>query len=221
MRPYYERNGITIYHGDCRDVLPELETDALLLTDPPYGVQLNTGYASAQRGNLTAAHDYPPVYGDDQPFYPNHLLTFSAIVLWGANYYADRLPAEGQWLVWDKRDGVGYNDQADCELAWTRGTSGTVPRIYRHLWNGMLKASERDARRVHPTQKPVALMRWCIGFFPHCETVVDAYMGGGSTLRAAMDLGRRAIGIEIEERYCEIAAKRLSQEVLPLEVRET
>lgn len=165
MKPYYEQGGIAIYHGDAWAILPELEAE-LVLSDPPYGVNLNTSYASTSRGNKTAAHDYPRVHGDDKPFDPTALLRFPNVVLWGANYYADRLPPQGQWLVWDKRDGIGYNDQADCELAWTRGTSGTVPRIYRHLWNGMLKDSERDQRRVHPTQKPLALMRWCLNFFP-------------------------------------------------------
>lgn len=213
MTPYYSDDLVTIYHGDAREL--DIAAD-LVLTDPPYGVNLNTSYASAKRGSLTAAHDYPPVHGDDKPFDPSWLLRYRALVLWGANYYADRLPASGQWLVWDKRDGVGYNDQADAELAWTRGTGGTVPRLFVHRWNGMLKASERDERRLHPTQKPVALMRWCLGFFPDATTVLDPYMGSGSTLVAAKDLGRKAIGIEIEEAYCERAAQRCSQEVLGL-----
>lgn len=212
--PYYDRDGITIYHGDARQIVPLLDGVDLVLTDPPYGVSLNTSYASAKRGNKTEAHDYPPVHGDDEPFDPSFLLGFQNVVLWGANYYADKLPPQGQWLVWDKRDGVGYNDQADCELAWSRGTKGTVPRIYRHMWNGMLKASERDERRVHPTQKPVALMRWCLDFYPVAETVLDPFMGSGTTLRAAADLGRRAIGIEINEDYCRIAVERLRQGVL-------
>jgi site-specific DNA-methyltransferase (adenine-specific) len=216
MKPYYQDASVTIYHGDCRDVLPLVPDSAVCITDPPYGVSLNTAYKSNQRGVLAGANDYPPVHGDDQPFNPAHLLRFSGVVLFGANYYADKLPPRGSWLVWDKRDGSGFNDQADAELAWVGGVSGTVPRLFAHRWNGMIKASERDARRVHPTQKPVALMSWCLSFFPSATLIVDPYMGSGPTLRAAKDKGLRAVGIEIEERYCEIAARRCSQEVLDL-----
>jgi site-specific DNA-methyltransferase (adenine-specific) len=222
VNPYYSDDSCTIYHGDCRVFLAESPCNAppldLVLTDPPYGVNLNTAYRASQRGPLAGANDYPSVYGDDAPFDPAPFLTLAAgVVLWGANYYADKLPPRGSWLVWDKRDGSGFNDQADCELAWMDGVRGTVPRIFAHRWNGMIKASERDQARVHPTQKPLALMRWCLGFFPDAEYVLDPFMGSGTTLRAAKDFGRKAIGIEIEERYCEIAAKRLAQEVLDLE----
>lgn len=220
MKPYYDDGQCVIYHGDCREVVPTLGLTRflppLILTDPPYGVSLNTAYHKAQRERLAASHDYPPVHGDDQPFDPTWLVEFPFACLWGANYYANDLPRSGQWLVWDKRDGMALNDQADCELAWTKGAPGTVPRVFRHMWNGMLKDSERSERRVHPTQKPVALMQWCLTFFPDAKTVLDPYMGSGSTLRAAKDAGRQAIGIEFEERYCEIAASRLAQEVLPL-----
>ena len=212
MTPYYSDDLLTIYHGDCREWMPEAD---VIVTDPPYGVSLNTAYRQAGRGPLAGANDYPPVYGDDQPFDPTPFLGYSGVVLWGANYYADRLPPRGQWLVWDKRDGVGFNDQADCELAWTSGTTGTVPRMFVHRWNGMLKASERNDRRIHPTQKPVALMAWCLSFMPD-GVVLDPFMGSGSTIKAAKEAGRKAIGIEIEERYCEIAATRCSQEVLGL-----
>ena len=212
-KPYYEELGITIYHGDCREILPHLPKVDLVLTDPPYGVNLNTSYKSSQRGVLAGANDYPPVYGDDKPFDPKILLSFDNLILFGANYYSSRLPDSGQWFIWDKRDGVGFNDQADCELAWTRGTKGTVPRIFVHRWNGMIKDSERDQKRVHPTQKPINLMTWCLSFFPNAQTILDPFMGSGTTLRAAKDLERKAIGIEIEEKYCEIAVKRLRQEV--------
>jgi len=214
--PYYERNGITVYCGDCREILPQLDTHGLplLSTDPPYGVNLDTNYKSNQRGPLAGCNDYLPVHGDDKPFDPTFLLGFDRICLWGANYYADKLPPQGKWLVWDKRDGIAINDQADCELAWCKGASGNVPRIFRHLWNGMLKDSERDQRRVHPTQKPIALMKWCIGQFYAFPVVIDPFMGAGSTLLAAKELGHKCIGIEIEEKYCAIAVKRLAQEVM-------
>jgi site-specific DNA-methyltransferase (adenine-specific) len=109
---------------------------------------------------------------------------------------------------------MGSNDQADCELAWVSSKGNA--RLFHHTWNGMIKASERNEKRVHPTQKPVQLMKWCLGFFPDASLILDPYMGAGSTLLAAKDLGRKAIGIEIEERYCEIAAKRMSQSVMEL-----
>jgi site-specific DNA-methyltransferase (adenine-specific) len=113
--------------------------------------------------------------------------------------------------VWDKRDGLTSNDFADCELIYTN-LSG-VARLFSHRWSGALRDSERGEARVHPTQKPLVLMRWLIELTV-AETILDPYMGSGTTLRAAKDLGRKAIGIEIEERYCEIAANRLRQEVL-------
>ncbi len=222
ITPYYEdkESGITIYCGDCRTILPQLDSRGiqLLLSDPPYGVNLDTAYKSNQRGPLAGCNDYPPIYGDDKPFDPSFLLYFDKICLWGANYYTDKLPVSGKWLVWDKRDGIGINDQADCELAWCKGAIGNVPRIFRHLWNGMLKDSERDQRRVHPTQKPVALMRWCINQFYVQTLIVDPFMGSGSTLVAAKIMNHPAVGIEINEAYCKIAVERLRQSVMRLEV---
>ena len=208
MRPYYERDGITIYHGDCREILPTLEAD-VLVTDPPYGIAHPTDYAARGRSNLAACNDYPAVYGDGEPFDPAPFLSRPAI-LWGANHYGSRLPDSGAWLVWDKLRPDGL-DQSRAELAWSSCHKGV--RVFTHLWNGMMKASERG-ENYHPTQKPVALMRWCLGFTD--GDIVDPFMGAGPTLIAAKDLGRKAIGIEIEERYCEIAAKRLSQEVMAL-----
>lgn len=215
-KPYYQDDLVTIYHGDCRDVLPTLPITALIIADPPYGVSLNTKYASSQRGVLAGANDYPEVFGDSEPFDPSHLLGYNEAVLWGANYYADKLPARGSWLVWDKRDGSGFNDQADAELAWVRGVSGTVPRLFSHRWNGMIKASERDQKRMHPTQKPVVLMGWCLSFFPSASLVIDPYAGSGPTLRACKDRNIKCIGVEIVEAYCEVAARRCEQGVLDL-----
>ena len=210
MKPYYEHAGITIFHGDCREVLPLLEFD-VLLTDPPYGIAHPTDYAKRGRGNLARCSDYVPVFADDAPFDPQHLMTPADTIIWGANYFADKLKAVSGWLVWDKERPHNL-DQSTAELAWTNCVKGV--RVFEHLWNGMMRASENEPLS-HPTQKPVALMKWCLQLrWVKDGVVCDPYMGSGSTLRAAKDLGRRAIGIEIEEKYCEIAAKRLSQEVL-------
>jgi site-specific DNA-methyltransferase (adenine-specific) len=229
MTPYFERAGIVIYHGDCREVLPTLDpaTVNLVLTDPPYGIALDTKNASRQRGRPVGAkrgagtgwakaNDYPAVYGDDKPFEPSHLLRFGRLVLFGANWYADSLPPSGSWLVWDKTAGLtskrelGFNDNADAELIWTN--LGGPVRLVRHQWIGLMKATERGEGRLHPTQKPVALMRWLIERYSRPgDLILDPYAGSGSTLVAAQDTGRRCIGIEISEAYCDRAARRLDQ----------
>ncbi len=216
MKLYYDEDGITIYHGDCRDVLESVVYD-VMVTDPPYGIAHPTDYATRGRGALANTHDFPRVHGDSEPFDPSWLDLRKPTCIWGANHFASRLPDSGGWLVWDKRvhEGVGVNDQADCELAWTNFVKGA--RVFRHMWNGFWRDSERG-ESYHPTQKPVALMNWVLSSKWTPEGVIlDPFMGSGATLRAAKDLGREAIGIEIDERYCEIAAKRLAQKVLPLE----
>lgn len=222
--PYYEDDAVTLYHGDCRVLFGDLNLANvdLVLTDPPYGVSERTDRASKGRGKAAASNDFPPVYGDDEPFDPSHLLRFPRLILWGGNYYADRLPTSPSWIVWDKLDGlvtekreIGFDDNADVELAWTN--CGGPARLVSHRWKGMLKASEREDLRLHPTQKPVALMARLIAWrTTPGDLVLDPYAGSGSTLRAAKDLGRRAIGVEYEEAYCRVIAERLGQEVLPL-----
>jgi site-specific DNA-methyltransferase (adenine-specific) len=212
MRPYYSDDTVTIYHGDCRDLLPTVEAD-VLVTDPPYGIRYSPSQNSSKAWSNKTFVGQTVVAGDDEPFDPTPLLRFPSVVLFGANHYADKLPPSAAWLVWDKRDGMASNDFADCELVWTNLRDNA--RLFRHQWNGALRASERGEPRVHPTQKPLVLMRWLLTKCPE-GSILDPYMGSGSTLRAAKDLGRRAIGIEIEERYCEIAAKRCAQEVLDL-----
>ena len=218
MKPYYQHAGVTIYHGDCREILAAIPSVDLVLTDPPYGVSERTQRKSAGRSNLAECNDFPPVFGDDAPFDPSHLLTYRRLVLFGGNYFAQSLPPSPSWIVWDKRDGIPSNDNADVEMAWTN--LGGPARSFHHAWSGMIKASERGDKRVHPTQKPVSLMAWIIQrHTAPGDLVLDPYMGGGSTLVAAKELGRLAIGIEVEERYCEVAAKRLAQDVLfPAEV---
>ncbi len=213
LTPYYDHDGITIYHGDCRAIVSGLGFDGLVLSDPPYGIAHPTDYRSRGRGKLAACNDYPPVHGDDEPFDPRWLLEIGAArILWGANYFAHLLPPQSGWLVWDKERPDNL-DQSTCELAWSDCVKGV--RRLRHLWNGAIRKSHE--RLDHPMQKPEALMSWCLQF-PWTKdfvSVLDPYMGAGSALVAAKGLGRKAIGIEIEERYCEIAAQRLSQGMLP------
>lgn len=219
VKPYYQDTNATIYHGDCREIIPRLPKADLLLTDPPYGIGVATNNAQKMRGCRLSPNcpsiDYPKVFGDDVPFNPDHLLNFDNAVLWGANNYADRLPVSPCWFVWDRKDGTGAKcSVTDCELAWVRGLPFKTVRLFSHMWVGFRRDSEVGMRSLHPTQKPVVLMSWCLSFFPKCRTVIDPYCGTGPVLRAAKDGGRSVIGIEIEEIYCECAAKRMQQQNL-------
>lgn len=198
MKPYYEHGGVTIYHGDCRDVAAFIERDALL-TDPPYG------HADRWCGGTWGAH---PMYADArrwdrEPFDANGIVGLvgaTPAVVWGGNYFG--LPGSRCWLSWEKTSRMAT--LADFELAWTN-----LDRPSK----AFVEDRNPDGQRQHPTQKPVSLMAWCLGFLPD-GVVLDPFMGSGTTLVSAKNLGRKAIGIEIEERYCEIAAKRLAQEIL-------
>lgn len=221
-KPFYEDGSVTIYHGDAREILPSLGHIDLLLTDPPYGLDCSDTYSSlkgtpafnAKKGNY-GGKKYPKMAGDTEPFDPSHLIGLAdKTVLWGADHFSDALPRSRGWLIWDKREELGSNMLSDGELAWT--SFPTTTRIFRHKWLGYMRASEVGFH-VHPTQKPIALMAWILNeWTDRGMSIVDPYMGSGPTLRAAKDLGRKAIGIELEERYCEIAAERCSQEVLDL-----
>lgn len=205
VEPYYKDSLVEIWCGDCKEILPTLPEADLILTDPPYGISYVHGAINIPNATKFAG---VAVAGDDRPFDPRWLLPYDNLVLWGANHYANLLPVE-RWFVWDKRCGViPDRDTSDCEFAWARGTGGYCARMFRHFWDGFNKQSERGTARLHPTQKPVALMEWCLSFYPKARIVADPYMGSGTTLKAAKLLGKQAIGIEIEERYCEIAAKR-------------
>ncbi len=196
----------TLYCGDCLEVLPTLSGVDAVVTDPPYGI----GYRHGDwRGDLAgpSIRANQRVHGDDKPFNPTPFLNYSKAILWGANNYCRYLPDGGGWLVWDKREGMSSNDQADCEIAWTN-TMHTV-RIFHHLWNGMLKASERGEQRVHPTQKPIALMLWCLEFVGGAATIFDPYMGSGTVGIACVRSRRRYIGVEIKSDDFDIACNRI------------
>ena len=208
MTPYYEKDGMTIFHADCREVLPGLEPVDLVLTDPPYGIGESTG-KNKNSSNLAQTRDYGISNWDvsTPSLWVIELMREISIfqIIFGGNYFD--LPPSRCWLVWDK-DNTGM--RADCELAWTNLEKAV--RKIRYMWNRMLKENPED--RHHPTQKPLAVMRWAIEQAPEdCRTILDPFMGSGTTLVAAKLLGRKAIGIEIEEKYCSIAAKRLEQKV--------
>lgn len=208
MIPYYEQDGIVIYHGDCREILPELDPVDLVLTDPPYGI------ASVWTGGESAGHGWAKAgkqkqirneWDERAPDADTLLQCVNAgkhAVVWGGNYF-DLPPSRG-WLVWNKPE--RNFTLAEAELAWTN--KDMVIRVKD------LPRSEPD--REHPTQKPLKLMSWCLSFFPNAQTVLDPFMGSGTTLRAAKDMGKRAIGIEVEEQYIDMAIRRLQQSVMVL-----
>lgn len=210
MKPYYDKDGITIYHGDCRDILSSLSEIELLLTDPPYGINWNCDYASrfktsAKSEGGDTRRTYPPIHGDDKPFDPRFLLQYPTVVLWGAPCFLEYL-GKGTLLIWYKRD---TKFLAQAEAAWMNKGYGVY--IYSE------HVTKIQSERKHPTQKPVGLMKWSIEKSNTKGLIVDPFVGSGTILVAAKELGRQAIGIEIEERYCEIAAERLRQGVLKFE----
>lgn len=198
MEPYYDDgNGIVIYNADCRKVLPFLERFDLLLTDPPYGIgdrmQGGTWGAKEKYADFRAWDEAPK----DWMLQQSIDLCGSAIV-WGGNYFT--LPASRCWLVWRKVNAVPT--MAGAELAWTNIDK---PCKAIDLPVGVHNYG-------HPTEKPLSLIRWCMSQLQF-ETVLDPYLGSGTTLVAAKMEGKKAVGIEINEAYCEAAVKRLSQQV--------
>lgn len=200
MKPYYQDSAVTIYHGDCREILPKLDNFDCVLTDPPYGIgeKMKGGtWGSAEKYSDFRKWDIAPT----NEFF-HSLIKGKNCIIWGGNYFY--LPRSRCWLIWDKTNSVPT--MADCELAWT--------------------SFDRPAKKFsccvgihtlgHPTQKPIELITWSLGFFKDPKIILDPFMGSGTTLRAAKDLGKRAIGVEISEKYCEIAAQRMCQEVLDL-----
>jgi len=225
VKPYYQDSAVTIYHGDCREILPTLNQVDLVITDPPYGID----FVKSNK-HLKDYHGNDRVWANikNDSDVPDLSLVFVAgihVVVFGANYFPSILPHRGRWIVWDKR----VTERADnllgspFEIAWTNRTSG-YDWIFRIQHGGVINADsygKNNLPRFHPTQKPVRLFKAIIQKFKdNPQTILDPFMGSGTTLRAAKDLNKKAIGIEIEEKYCEIAALRMSQEVLQFESQE-
>ena len=200
--------------GDCLQVMPTLGRFDAVVTDPPYGIDFAHGgndRSGIGGGQYATKFAKKKIAGDDAPFDPSWLLQMAdSVIAWGGNHFADKLTASSAWLIWDKRAASGHsNDFADCEIAWTN--LGTVARIFRHHWDGMMKASERGIARVHPTQKPIALMEWCLGFVPDAVTILDPFAGSGTTAVACQRLGRECTAIELDPDYFEIACRRVDE----------
>jgi site-specific DNA-methyltransferase (adenine-specific)/modification methylase len=193
-----------LYLGDCRDILPTLPKVDAVITDPPYGIGEAAG-KNASRGRLAIAKDYGNDTWDNSPVDADLLNAVVShgkyAVVFGGNYYA--MPATSCWLVWDKEN--GDSDFADCELAWTN-LPKAVRRI-RYMWNGMLRANG-EQRGDHPTQKPIGVMKWAISHAGG-KTILDPFMGSGTTGVAAMEMGLQFVGIEREPKYFEAACWRI------------
>jgi len=190
------------------DILPALPKMDAVITDPPYGINENNKKV-ASRGKLAAAKDYGAFDWDKEPPAAELIQAIrdkaNYQAFFGGNYFA--LPPTSCWLVWDKLN--GDNDFADCELAWTNW-----PKAVRRLqwrWNGMIRQGNEE--RYHPTQKPLEVMKWVIELCPKAQTILDPFMGSGTTGVAAIQLGRSFIGIEREPKYFDIACKRIEQAV--------
>lgn len=214
-RIYYQDDAVTLYHADCRDVLPALTGPFALVTDPPYGIRESAG-KNASRSCLGVSRDYGDDGWDDSTDEASVSLARGMSthqIIFGGNYY--HLPPSSCWLVWDKENGA--NDFADCELAWTNLRKAVRKLTFR--WQGMLQQPGRQKElRDHPTQKPEPVMVWVISHVPDASlTILDPFAGSGTTGVAAKRLGRKAILIEREEKYCAVAARRLSQGALNLE----
>jgi DNA modification methylase len=198
IKPYYDDGkGIVIYNCDCRDILPELPKVDLVLTDPPYGIArvMKGGKGTGHWNMLSDGNEWD----NEAPDINFMMKSGENFVIWGGNYFT--LPPSRCWFVWVKINAVPTMGQ--CELAWT-SADRPIQKIYLPVGNSQL---------VHPTVKPLELILWSIKESRTSGMILDPFMGSGTTIRAAKDLGRKCIGIEIEEKYCEIAAKRLQQEV--------
>lgn len=221
MSKPYEKKAViglaTLYLGDSRVVLPKRARKGdIVITDPPYGIAMPCAFAGRGRAkpiaggsSVVSANDYADVHGDDEPFDPDWLVQLKLrMILWGANFYADKLPTcKYGWLVWDK-DRSDKSQAGMVELAWTNFVCGN--RKFTHMWNGFIRASERE-KHYHPTQKPVALFDWVVGlrWVKPDWRVLDPYMGAGPCGVAAVRAGHEYVGVEIVKSYFDIACRRI------------
>jgi site-specific DNA-methyltransferase (adenine-specific) len=199
MKPYFQTELGTLYHADCREVLPDIEPVDLVLTDPPYG--LGDKWQGGKK-------EWPLHHG--QMDWDSSIIgEFEKIIekgnfkiVWGGHLY--NLPKSRCWLIWDKIERNDKFTSGQAEMAWTNLDKPI--KVYRQ--NSIVVVNEG---KRHPTQKPIGLIKWCFKFVD-CQIVLDPFMGSGTTAIACEQLNRKWVGIEISEKYCEIAAKRIERE---------
>jgi len=193
-----------LYQGDCMEVMPTLDKIDAVLTDPPYGIDYGNsgGFCESSgwkqwRGKAEWDKSRP-----SPDFFAYILHNSREQIIWGGNYFSDLLPPSMRWLAWDK--GQRNFTLADMELAWT--SQQKALRVFTYP-----RGKAAQDGKQHPTQKPVALMEWCLGFVPNAKTILDPFLGSGTTLVACAKMGRKGIGIELDESYFEIACKRVEE----------
>lgn len=192
--------------GDCRDVLPVLPKVDAVVTDPPYGIKMARRALGSV--NMAPVRQYEKSDWDDVPCSPEQIALMTAVsdwqIIFGGNYF--ELPPTSCWLVWDKRTTGNY---AECELAWTNLHKAV--RKIEWLWNGMIRKG--DDIRIHPTQKPLGVMRWCLTHLPDCRSLIDPFMGSGTTVCAAIDAAdyETVIGVENDPGMFDKACARIAQ----------
>jgi site-specific DNA-methyltransferase (adenine-specific)/modification methylase len=216
---------VQLWNADCLDILPFLVGIDAIVSDPPYGIDFDCSKkrtrSSAFSMGITPLADrqWKKIHGDNKPFDPTPWINFEKVILWGANHYADKLPPSTKpvcWLVWDKKLDTTPDNFSDCELAWTN-LPGVVKK-FSHLWRGMVRAGRENITngpKLHPFQKPEALMFWCL---QQCRllpgsVVLDPYMGSGTTGVACIKYGMKFVGIESDPEHFEIAKERIRKEL--------
>jgi site-specific DNA-methyltransferase (adenine-specific) len=210
MRNRVETIGDAILHlGDCKEILPTLGRVDAVVSDPPYGIGYVSGPISRNSISTTRKRFSVGIVGDDAPFDPSPWLALGQCCFTGAHHFAQQLPG-GSFHVWNKRVGYTPLDQADGDLIWVSGEKRAL-RIVDLLWRGICRSTENTSPIEHPTQKPIALMEWCLGQIPDAATILDPFMGSGTTGVACVNLGRKFIGIEIEPKYFDIACRRIEE----------
>ena len=202
-------DSVTIYHGDCLDILPSLNGIDAVISDPPYGINWNPDASQFTGGEgRHFACGRKPIIGDDEPFDPTPWLGFRKVVLWGANYYPTPV---GTTLVWIKRNEANFGKiLGDAEIAWMKG--GETVYCKRDV---SMNGKGANFPNLHQNQKPVAIMAWCMdkAKVAEGETVIDGYMGSGTTGIACIRTGRNFIGIEKDPQHFETARQRLDAEL--------
>jgi DNA modification methylase len=190
----------------------------MVYTDPPYGISIVSNgsvggskpFGSVGGSNIVKVNQYAPIAGDDsidvavEAIQTIKTLEAKVEIIWGGNYYANYLDNSSCWIVWDKQNTGNF---ADAELAWTN--QKTAVRIFQHMWNEMIKGSEQGQKRVHPTQKPIALAEWCYDQYGEgCKTVLDLFAGSGSSLIACETKKKQGFMMELSPAYCDVIVKR-------------
>lgn len=222
---YFKDENSLIYCSDCRSILPLIPNKSidLVLTDPPYGIKRDKGFEGFEGFEGFGGFGKPIArrrYEDDEwdsiridPCLVSLILGVgSSHIIFGGNFYSDILPQSNHWIVWDKLQTMPTF--GDCELAWTDLPRNSVKK-YLVEYNGLLG---KEDFRWHPTQKPIKLFtRIITDYSKNTDLILDPFLGSGTTLVCAKKLGRKAIGIEIEEKYCQVAVERLRQSVMRLE----